>query len=414
MLLSLLLSPALAGDVLALKPARAYDPATGRTWEAPVVVVRGGRIAEIGPEVRPPARAEVIELPGATLLPGLIDAHTHLCSSAELRSAAIAQVHDELARFEVTTSTAARALDGAVNAAAMLEAGFTTVRDLGNAGLYADTALREAVEAGDLPGPQIVNAGKIIAPFGGQLHGIPEHPEVGGADFIEADGPADIARAVRQNLHYGARWIKLVVDDQPYTYTREEIAAAVEEAGRAGVKVAAHVNTDASARAAIEAGVASLEHAFSVSPETLALAAERGVAVVATPFSLATLAEYDEDRGVRQAIFDAGAGSLRRAAASKAPLVFGSDVYVTIEGLTRGQAALEGLDAWSQAGVPVDRTLKALTSEAAALLELDDRGRLEPGLRADLVVVQGDPREDLDALKQAVMVVQAGEVVLSP
>lgn len=409
MLTTLLIAAgAAAAELIAIQAGVLLDPATGAATEDAVVLVEGGRIQAAGAEVRVPARAAVIDLSDSYVLPGLIDAHTHLCAEVSLRVDDVSQVYDELARYELTTNEAERALTGAASARSALEAGFTAARDLGNAGATADAALRQAIEAGQVPGPTVLNAGLIIAPHGGQLKGL-EDGLAEGRHYLRADGPQEVTAAVRRNIHHGARWIKLVVDDQPPGYSAEEIRAAVEEAGRAGLQVAAHTVTDAGARAALEAGVASVEHGFGASDQTLALMAERGVPLVATPFGEAVLAELASEAG-----YTALTSLLGRAHAAGVPLVFGSDIYVRVEGMDRGRAALSTLDAWADAGVPPEVALTAITSAAADLLGLDDRGRVAPGAAADLVAVPKDPRRDARALKDVSFVMKDGEIIRGP
>ena len=403
--MSALSGPASA-EVIAIKAGTLLDPASGAAVKDAVVLVKDGRITAAGPDVRVPARATVVDLSDAFVMPGLIDAHTHLCTEAELRVDHVSQVYDELARYEVSTGVAERALVGAASARSMLEAGFTTVRDLGNAGAWADTALREAIEVGRVPGPTVLNAGLIIGPRGGQLHGI-DDALLEGSHYLRADTDDEMVAAVRLNLYHGAQWIKLLADDQPYAYSADAMRVAVAEAGRAGVKVAAHAGSDEQVRAAVEAGVASVEHGFGASDATLALMAERGVPLVGTPFGEAVLATF---ASVSSAEYMAAA--LGRGHAAGVTLVFGSDVYARVDGMDRGEATLSTLDAWAASGVPNEVTLQALTVNAAALLGLDDRGHVRVGAAADLIAMPRDPRTNLDALESVAFVMKGGEIIV--
>ena len=151
----------------------------------------------------------------------------------------------------------------------MLEAGFTTIRDVGNNGNYADTALRQAIEQGIVPGPTMINAGRIIAPYGGQYHLQPERKSLGEPEYLYADTRDEMKKAIRQNIQFGALVIKIVVDDQKYIYSAEDIKYMVEEARLAGLRIAAHCMTEHGARNAILGGVASIEHGFQMSDEAL-------------------------------------------------------------------------------------------------------------------------------------------------
>jgi imidazolonepropionase-like amidohydrolase len=289
----------------------------------------------------------------------------------------------------------------------MLESGFTTVRDLGNGGLYADTALRQAVEQGLVPGPTIVNAGRIIAPFGGQFRVTPERRDLGEPEYLYADTPDEIKKAVRENVHFGARVIKLVVDDQPYVYSREDIRAAGEEARRAGLKVAAHCVTEAGARSAIEAGVASIEHGTAMSDALLTLARERKVTLVGTDFTRDLL-----DRMAMTGLHPTLIDRLRRAQRIGTPMAFGSDVYIEVPGQGRGPLAASMVRTAVEAGITPRLIVQMMTVNAARLLGVDhERGRIAPGMAADIVAVRGNPLEDPAALQDVVFVMKDGRVV---
>ena len=291
----------------------------------------------------------------------------------------------------------------------MLQAGFTTVRDLGNAGLYADTDLRRAVEKGLVPGPTIVNAGRIIAPFGGQLRLTPQRGDPAVAEYRFADTPDELVKAVRENAHFGARVIKVVADDQPYAYSTEDLAIVVREAARAGLKVAAHCVTDAGARSAVEAGVASIEHGFTMTDETLALAKRRGVVLVGTDFTRELLDSFGLGE-LHGTIVD----RLRRARKAGVTLAYGTDVFQE-DGRSRGSWAMSQVRSYAEVGIPAPAVLQMMTTSAARLLGVEkDRGAIRPGMAADIVATRGRPDQDILALEDVIFVMKDGRVVKRP
>ncbi|MBV9696423.1 MAG: amidohydrolase family protein, partial [Gammaproteobacteria bacterium] len=257
-----LTAPVLA-DTVVLHAGAVIDPARGTVERDRVVLIENGHIKSIGPAATLNGATD-IDLSHEWLMPGLIDAHTHLT---------LTEVSGGNAPFEsfyLSESTGYRAMRGLHNAAEVLAAGFTTVRDVGNAADYAMEDVRRAIEQGWFQGPTIIHSGKIIAPYGGQSHGIP--PEQGAFwqyEYLDADGPAQIRKAIRQNLYHGARVIKLVLDNNPYHYSIEELRAAVDEAHHAGVPISVHVFGGEAADNAIEAGVDSIEHGFYLTDEQL-------------------------------------------------------------------------------------------------------------------------------------------------
>ena len=228
-------------QVTAIKAGKLVDPGSGTALSNQVIIIEAGRIKAVGPNLPIPAGAAVIDLGGSTVLPGLFDCHSHLCQMTS-------PDNRDLFTTDVKQSTAYRAIIGAAMAREMLESGFTTVRDVGNNGNYADTSLRNAIENGIVPGPTMINAGRIIAPFGGQYHLRPERVELGAPEYLVADTHDEMIKAVRENIHFGALVIKIVVDDQKYIYSPEDIRFIVAEAHRAGIKVAAHCMTEQGAR----------------------------------------------------------------------------------------------------------------------------------------------------------------------
>ena len=275
--------------VIAIKAGKVLDPETGKTSANQIILVEGKKIKEIGAGVTIPAGAQVVDLSNATVMPGLFDAHTHLCI-------AVIPKRDAGSYYFTTLldTTGYRAIEGVANGQAMLASGFTTVRDIGNAGNYADTDLRHAIERGWVKGPTVVNAGIIIAPYGGQFFLQPEKKDLATPEYLFADTHDEMVKAIRQNIHFGARFIKIVVDDQRYIYSTDDIRFMVAQAHAAGVKLAAHCWTHPGAHNAAEAGVDSIEHGYAMTDEDLELAKKNNVALVGTEFpeKLSNAAEH--------------------------------------------------------------------------------------------------------------------------
>jgi imidazolonepropionase-like amidohydrolase len=216
----------------------------------------------------------------------------------------------------------------------MLKSGFTTVRDVGNEGNYACASLRRAVANGMVPGPTIMNAGRIIAPYGGQFQLQPDKQQLAEPEYFFADTRDEMLKAIRQNIHYGATVIKIVVDDQRYIYSPDDIRFIIDEAGRTGLKVAAHCWSERGARNAAEAGVASIEHGRVMSDEILQIAKKNSVSLVGTEY---LALDYDK------AGHDVWVDRLRRAYKIGVTLVYGTDVIDMVEGQTRGTLAFREL-----------------------------------------------------------------------
>jgi imidazolonepropionase-like amidohydrolase len=302
-----------------------------------------------------------------------------------------------------------RAIEGVANARDMLAAGFTTVRDVGNVGNYADTALREAIERGLVPGPTMLNAGRIIAPYGGQFHLQPEKKDLATPEYAFADTHDEMLKAIRENIHYGATLIKIVVDDQKYIYSVDDIRFMVEETHRAGLKLAAHCWTHAGAHNAAEAGVDSIEHGQMMTDEDLQLAKKNHVVLVGTDFteSAARASGFPE----LHAVF---VDRLKRAYRTGVTMAFGSDVIFSLPGETRGTLAAEYVASWVEAGIPAKDTLQAMTINAARLLGVDrERGAIKPGLAADIIAMPENPLENIQAVRKVSFVMKDGSVFKS-
>ncbi len=410
-LLALGLEAMAHGQVIVLSAGIVIDPASGEEKHNQVIVIENGKIKEIGPSVRIPSNARKVDLSTATVLPGLIDAHTHLLGTVDPKW--------DLGDFWIMAlqrRAGYRVAQGVRHAKEMLECGFTTVRDAGNAGDYLDADLEKAIRFGVIPGPTMIYAGRIIAPFGGQFWDTPadkkllENPE-----YRFADSKDEMRKAIRENIYWGARVIKVVVDGQKYSYSDEDIRFMVEEANRAGVKVAAHVQTERGARAAIEAGVASIEHAWVLNDEDLELAKKKHVTLVSTDFTVPALVAAGMEFDAAKVKHGHYVTRLKRAWQAGVNIVFGTDIMSDVKGKTRGQAAVDYIDSFNEAGVSTIETLRAMTNRAAELLVVSsERGGLRPGMSADLVATPVNPLRDINGLKSIDFVMKNGEIYRKP
>ncbi|HEX8197461.1 MAG TPA: amidohydrolase family protein [Pyrinomonadaceae bacterium] len=406
LLLMLSVSLIVQAQVTAIRAGKIVDPETATVLSNQIILVEGQNIKSIGANERIPTGSTVIDLSKYTVLPGLFDAHTHLCWNLQHKR--------DAGDYFVTTlrdTTGFRAIQGVANARSMLEYGFTTVRDIGNAANYADTDLRRAIEQEIVPGPTIINAGRIIAPYGGQFQLQPERRDLGNPEYLYADTRDELKKAIRENIHFGARVIKIVVDDQRYIYSVDDIRFVIEEARLAGVKVAAHCWTQNGARNAAEAGVDSIEHGVEMTDEILAIAKRNNVALVPTPFT-ETDAQAGGNPG-RNKEFDKRwfADPVKRAYQNGVTLVFGPDVIFNTKEYPRGRLSIETIDNWVSAGIPSRTILQALTTNAAKLLGVEKtRGALRAGMRADIIAVNDNPLDKIETLKTVAFVMKNGKV----
>ncbi|HYG10020.1 MAG TPA: amidohydrolase family protein [Pyrinomonadaceae bacterium] len=395
-------------QVVAIKAGKLVDPEAGTIAVNQVILVERGRIKAVGAALPIPSGSTVIDLSNYTILPGLFDAHSHLCQMTS-------PGNRDLFTTDIKQSTAYRAIIGVTNAKAMLEAGFTTVRDVGNSGRYADTSLRHAIEKGLVPGPTMLNAGRIIAPFGGQYHLQPDRPELGNPEYFYADTHDEMTKAIRENVHYGALVIKIVVDDQKYIYSVDDIKFIVGEAGRAGLKVAAHCMTEQGARNAALGGVASIEHGFTMSDEALELAKRNNVVLVGTDFTVPAAEALGLSPEVAKMFHGVFIDRLKRAYKVGVTMAYGTDTFAEVEGETRGTMAVSFIDSFVEAGIPAKDTLKMMTTNAARLLGVEkQRGAIKQGMFADIIATPGNPLDNIHALRQVSFVMKDGKVVKQP
>ena len=390
--------------VTAIRAGRLLDPEAGRFLTNQIILVEANRITAVGPAVAVPAGAQVIDLTNLTVMPGLVDAHNHLALTYK------PEPENNVYYYTyVQESTALRAIEAASNGIQMLAAGFTVVRDLGNNGNYADSALRQAIEQGWLPGPTLINSGIIIGGMGGQFFPTPEMAKehsIVYPEYLDADTPDEITKAVRQNILFGAKVIKICVDCKPYGYTADEIRLFIREAAKAGMKVAGHVQTPAGAKNAIDAGIWSIEHGTALNDELHKQMAAKGIwrAGTETPPTLA-------GHPVSAQAYERTVAGLRNAYDNKVPIVFSTDADYFVAGKTRGEVVLEFLKPWKDAGIPNADILRAMTISGYKVADIDKvRGPIKPGMFADLIAVPGDPLADIDVLKRVQFVMKDGVV----
>ena len=392
-----------------VKAGRLLDVRTGKTLTNQVIVIEGGKIVSVGPDAGTAGDATVIDLSGKTVLPGLIDAHTHITFDPKFG-------YDRLA-----ISTPREALIGAKNARVTLLAGFTTIRNLG-ATEYADIALRDAINAGDVPGPRIDASGPALSITGGHcddnLLPYSWHATAAGV----ADGVENVQHKVREIIKYGADVIKVCAtggvlslgdDPQHSQFTQAELAAIVADAHRLGRKVAAHAHGAEGIRWAAEAGVDSIEHGSYIDDAAIAAMKQHGTYLVPTLYLEDFFLENAPKMGVSPAVYKKGLEvmavakkNVTHAYASGVKPALGTDAAVYPHGLNAHEFA-----AMVQVGLTPLQAIQSATVNDADLLGWSDKvGVLEPGHFADIIAVDGDPLQDVTTLERVKFVMKGGVV----
>ena len=399
----------------AIRAGKLIDPDSGTVFSDQIILIHDSKIEKIGKGLAVPSNAVVVDLRKMTVLPGLIDCHTHLADGA--------RTGDPIAQFKKTGAQIA--LESVPNARAMLESGFTTVRDVGTYRALGDIALRDAINRGDIVGPHMFVAGAYVTISGGAgaLTGLaPDIQLPWDLHYGEANSPWEVRKVVRQLAHDGVDHIKVLSSGAVLThgsnpksqeFTPEELQAAVDEASHFGLRVEAHAHSPEGIKNAIRAGVASVEHATMIDDEGIALAKQHGTYLDMDIYDEECI-EEDGKRGTVPQDFlehDAELGRMqrdnfRKAVAAGVKMSFGTDAGVCEYGTSGKQFAF-----MVKYGMTPMQAIQAATSNAADLLgHANEIGSIKPGTSADIIAVSGDPLADIRLLENVPFVMKAGKI----
>jgi imidazolonepropionase-like amidohydrolase len=403
-------------EIVAVKTGRLIDPKAGVVIPGAVVLVESGKVKAVGPSVAIPAGARVIDLSTLTVLPGLMDCHTHLVGD---------YVNDSDPLTELRTSSAQRAFESIPNARETLEAGFTTVRDVGTYRAFVDVAMRDAIAKGYFPGPRMFVAGAYltITGGGGAMSGglAPDIVLPWDLKFGIADGVDQVRQRVRDIAQHDVDLIKVIAtgaflahgsDPHAVEYSYDEIRAAVEEATHKGLKVAAHAHSTEGIKNAIRAGVASIDHGTYIDDEGIRLMKERGTYLVADIYD----AEYirqGKAAGIPQDFADKQPEgdeiqrqNFKKAVQAGVKIAFGTDASVYPHGLNARQFSWQV----KYGQTPMEAIRSATVADSDLIGRNNNAGSLEPGKWADLIAVKGDPLADIRVLENVAFVMKEGKV----
>jgi len=404
-------APTHAAEITAVKAAHMVDVRNGALIDDAVILISGERITAAGSKLAIPANATIIDLGNKTLLPGLIDAHTHITGSPEDAGYGI-----------IAKSIPRITLNGAKNALVTLRAGFTTIRDVGSDG-YTDIGLRDAINDGDVPGPRIAASGPPLGITGGHCDDTMHAPQYNATSLGVADGVDEALKVTRRNIKYGADVIKICATggvlsfgDDPRTsqYTLEELKAIISDAHRLGRKTAAHAHGGDGIRLAVLAGIDSIEHGSYIDEEGIKLMKEHKTYLVPTLYLGDWLIDNAEAIKLPKPLLEkakvvlpTARVNIGKAIKAGVPIAFGTDAAVYPHGLNAREFAV-----LVKLGMTPAQAIRTATVNAADLLGWSDKvGSIEAGKYADLIAVEGEPLKDVRILEQVRWVMKGGAVV---
>jgi imidazolonepropionase-like amidohydrolase len=412
---TILLQASAFAQITAIRAGSFIDTDSGKVLSNQTILIRAGKIEAVGASLPIPSNANVIDLSGMTVLPGLIDCHTHLADGA----------HDSEPMGQFKKTAAQVALESVPNARAMLESGFTTVRDVGAYRALGDIALRDAINRGDIVGPRMFVAGAYVTITGGAGAATGLAPDITlpwDLHYGEANSPWEVRQVVRKLAHDGADHIKVLSSGAVLThgsnpksqeFTLEELQAAVDEAGHFGLRVEAHAHSAEGIRNAIRAGVASVEHATMIDDDGIALAKQRGTYLDMDIYDEECIQEQGRQGNMPKDFLqhDAQLGQMqrdnfRKAVAAGVKMSFGTDAGICAYGTSGKQFAF-----MVKYGMTPMQAIQAATSGAADLLGRSaELGSIKPGKFADLIAVTGDPLANVGLLEKVPFVMKDGKI----
>ncbi|WP_405569227.1 amidohydrolase family protein [Winogradskyella sp. Asnod2-B02-A] len=403
-----------------IKAGLLYDSEQNVLLKNKAIHVKGNKIVAVGTYNTIPNNAEIIDLTAYTVLPGLIDAHTHVLFSQD----ASEDFSEHSIHSLTMESDAIRTLRGSKRAKSYLDVGITSVKDLGNSGLFLDVALRDAINEGTIEGPRIFASGPIMAATGGQIYDVsPKHQNLIDLEYRIINGVEDAKIAVREHVNQNVDVIKICADNIPNNthLSIDEMKSIVQTADSYGLSVVAHSITNQSAWNAIQAGVDGIEHGFKLADSTLTLMAKKKVFLVPTENSRTYMETYSKLAGYDSDDLDwidnylvRMKNRLTRAVQKGVTIVAGSDNYTNIGG-TRGASSKDMFRAYFEAGIkPLDILQSATYTSALSLNKENEIGVIKSGAKADIIAVKGHITTDfVNTIEQVVLVMKDGKVYLS-